>query len=43
MLEGRQIFAAEFSRVGTMRLTPIITEMHSQEYNAYFGALGQRL
>ena len=43
MLKGRQIFATEFLRLGTMGLSHIITETHSQEYNAYFGTMGQRL
>jgi hypothetical protein len=43
VLEGRQSSATEFPRVGTMGLAHIIAETHSQEYNAYFGTIGQRL
>ena len=43
MLKGRQFFATEFPRLGTVGLANIITETHSQEYNAYFGTIGQRL
>ena len=43
VLKGRQFLAAEIPGVGTMGLTHIIAEMHSQEYNVYFGTLGQRL
>jgi len=42
-LEARQSFATEFPRVGTAGLAYIIAEMHSQEYNAYFGTIRQRL
>ena len=41
MLKGRQHFATDLSR--TMGLTVIMAEVHSQEYNAYFGTLRQRL
>jgi len=43
VLEGRQFFVAEFSGVGTVRLAHIVVETHSQEYNVYFRAMGQRL
>jgi len=43
VLKGRQLFAAEFSGVGTVCLTHIIAETHSQEYNTYFRTIGQRL
>ncbi len=38
-----QSFIVEFSGVGMAWLAHIIAETRSQEYNAYFGAMGQRL
>jgi hypothetical protein len=43
VLKGRQLFATEFLRLGTVGLGHIITETHSQEYNAYSGTIRQRL
>ena len=43
MLEGRQLFAAEFSGVGTACLPDIIIEMYSREYNVHFRSIGKRL
>jgi len=43
VLEGRQFFATAFPRVGTVGLAHIIAETHSQEYNTYFGTIGQKL
>ncbi len=38
-----QSFIVECSGVGMAWLAHIIAETHSQEYNAYFGTMGQRL
>jgi hypothetical protein len=43
VLKGRQFFTTEFPRLGTLGLAHIITETHSQEYNAYFGTIRQGL
>jgi hypothetical protein len=43
VLEGRQFFADEFSRVGTVCLAHIIVDTHSLEYNVYFNTIAQRL
>ena len=43
MLKGRQFLTAEIPGVGTMGLTLIIAEMHSQECNVYSRAMKQRL
>jgi hypothetical protein len=43
VLEGRQLFAAELSGVGTACLPDIIVEMYSREYNVHFRSIRKRL
>jgi hypothetical protein len=43
VLEGRQFFAAEFSRVGTGWLADIIVDTYSREYKVCFRAMRQML
>jgi len=43
VLEGRQFFVTEFSRVDTACPAHIIAETYSRECNVYFRTIRQRL
>ncbi len=43
VLEGRQVFATEFSRVDTACPAHIIVETYFRECNVYFRTISQRL
>ena len=43
MLEGRQFFVAEFSRVATACPPHIVVETYSRECNVYFNTIRHRL
>jgi len=43
VLEGRQVFVTEFSRVDTACPAHIVVETYSRECNVYFSTIRQRV